>query len=183
MKLNGHAGNSGIQNHSCGSHYPVLSYRTGCYGSIRVAEFQGVRFDSQIQSVHEGHLDLLKRAEVITDDIFAARAKGTGCSNWISCVDAPDSGYVVGIVAFESKFDAAGDNYKAVYADVVDKLVYLRDRGPVVADVSIGSWIHNDCLYVDVGVVYANRSEAVDAAKDNGQTSIWDLAEDTDITI
>lgn len=179
----GHAGNSGIQNHSCGEFFPVRSY---CIGSAdyQVAEFCGVRRDSHDSASHAYHLDLLKRAERITDVIFAARAKGDGCSVWINRDDQPEYGWIVGSAGHESIFDCDGPNYPAVYADVVGKLEFLDDAGvgsdSTALPVCIGSWISSGQLYVDISACHDDFDEAFAWGKANDQLAIYSLHEGID---
>ena len=184
----GHAGNSGIQSHFCGPDWPIITVCVGGYPAVDNDAFfrllhRGKEYDCADHAERDAVIDRLKRADKITETICDARSKGTGCSNWISCDDAPDCGYVVGLKVFETQLDVADSTDREIHADVVDKLEYLDARGPVVADYCIGSWIHGGSLYVDVGVVYADRDAALDAAFSNGQIAIWDLTEDFDIDV
>ena len=175
----GHNGSSGIQNHSLGEDWPV---RTVCIGSAdrRVATCFGVELHSADLAGHRKNVDLLRRAECITDAIFAARADGEGYSAWINRDDDPEYGWIVGCVGNESKFDADGRNYNAVFADVVGKLEFLDGVTSAARPVCIGSWICDGELYVDICVCHDNFDDALHWGKANDQLAIYSIHEGID---
>lgn len=180
----GHAGNSGIQGHSCGPHFPVLSY---CVGSSdhRVAEFSGVRRDSfDDLDGHNEDLDRMKRAERVADAVIAARAKDEGCSVWINRDESPDDGFVVGCAGFETRIEEADFSYNAVYADCVEKLEFLHSQGQDTGSaVCIGSWLDDGSFVLDISAHHADFDDAIAWGRANGQKAIYALKECVDIPV
>ncbi|MCP4896299.1 MAG: hypothetical protein GY906_04930 [bacterium] len=179
----GHAGNSGIQGHSCG---PDGNVRTVCVGSSdnRKAVAFGVSLDSAGPIGHRDNVNLLNHAERITDEIFAGRANCEGGSHYLNRDESPTSGFCVGLHECESIKASTGRNYNAVFADVVDKLLYVHSRGWIendVVPVCIGWWHNNGSLFIDVSFVLDNLSDAMDEGVFNNQIAIWDIAGNKEI--
>jgi len=176
---NGHAGQSGIQNHSLGPDGNVRTVIVGNDGRRDATAF-GVCLTSYDRDVHAGNVDLMNRAERIADAYFAGRADYEGGSAWVDSSFNPDDGYCVSIHGWESKFVPAGRNYNDVYADIVDKLVWIRDNGWTDSNgpkVCIGWWHYDGYVYFDISVHYDNINEAADAAYCEGQIAFYDIAE------
>lgn len=172
----GFVGNSGVQAHSAGEHFPVLSY---CIGSAdhRVAAFQGVRRDSYNGDDHADNLRRLKRAEIITDAIFADRDGGCGYPDGS---DGPDRGYCVSLADHETRFDSLEGAYGAVYRDVVEKLEFIESHD---VDGCVGWWTRDGVTYLDVSTVESDFEDAVAIAVQNDQIAIYDLASGVEIDV
>ena len=182
----GHNGNSGIQNHSCGPHYPVRSYIIGRVGrpDIHVATFGGVELKTCDRNGHAADMDCLVRAKVIADAAWKCRNDGDGCSFYADRDGSPDSGYCVGLSGQETIVDIddydVNDlyadckirDYNPIFADVVQKLVRNGGTG---SDVCIGCWVHNGQRYLDVSVVCADFDDAERLGNANDQIAIYDL--------
>ena len=184
----GHAGRGGVQNHSVGSYYPVLSYRIG---DDLVAEFHGQqrRADGNGPAARDGHkrsLDILKCAERVTDAIYSDRAGG---SVWLNCADDPTSGYCVSLYGHETRYspaDCIDGEYGTVYADVVEKLEWINGNGWFDVDhciVAIGWWEDDGILYVDVSVHRDDADDAFDLAHSDAQIGYYDIANQSTIYV
>ena len=183
-----HAGfvkDSGIQSHSVGPHFPVRTVQhgdLGLGGYLEATAF-GVSRISYGRADHNANLDRMKYAEQITDTILAAKRAGEGCSVCLNRDALPDSGYVVGIDGDESRFDLAGRNYNAVYADVLEKLEKLACVVYSDEPICIGSWVNDGQLVLDISVVYTDRDDALLFGASNNQTAVFDIVNGVDIAV
>lgn len=181
----GHHGNSGIQQHSAGSTFPIREHFIGSPGrSLKlVASFQGVELSTYSESVHSANVAKLKRCEVIADIVWAAYAAGNGCSVNADGSGCPDSGYLAGRPGHELRTDCADFDYTVVYAYVfnkIDLIDFVADAGDAFC---IGLWVHNGYAYLDVSRHFYSLDECTGYASEGGQIAIFDCANKSDIDV
>jgi len=191
--LSGHVGTSGIQSHSCGPHYPVVSYSGRRDGRpIMVATFEGVELVSDDHATHAADMDCMKYAEQISNAFWACRADWDGCTFYADRAGSPNSGYCVGLAGQETivdrlpydENDAYKDcrksDYPTIFADVLGKLIRNGGTG---SNNCIGCWVHGGRLYIDVSTVCDDYATAVELGRRNNQIAIYDLNQGTEITL
>ena len=176
----GFVGSSGVQSHSAGDHFPILSYRVGDHA--HVAAFQSVERVRTCPDAHRADLRRMKLAEQLTDRIHADRPTNGG-TYWLGTDTPPNGGYIVSLELRESRFPDHGKTWPAVFVDILQKLEELDHPHWQGALVGVGWWFHGGELFVDVSTWILSRSDALRAARKGGQKAVWDIANNSDIFV
>lgn len=94
----------------------------------------------------------------------------------------PTSGYMVAISGHEKIIPNVTDNNQLQYiiADYIKENAIILAAG-ISCDTFIGTWLHENKLYLDVSQNVADKASAVRMAVDNNQLAIWDCENQTEI--
>jgi len=179
---NGFVGQSGVQAHSAGEYFPVLSYWIGS-SDRRVAEFQGVRRESDNRDDHDADLRRMKRAERIADAIYADPSGGSDLIDGDGWTGLPAHGYCAAYAGYERRIKGLNGAYGTVYAAIVELLESIDGIDSAGRPIGVGWWTRNGVTYLDVSTVFFDRDEALGFAEENDQIAIYDIVNGEDIDI
>lgn len=111
----------------------------------------------------------------ISNPIFKQTIENQGCSMNLDGVK-PVTGYMVGVRGKELKINILDFNAGHIDSFIRGNLDFLHNR-----NYSIGTWIDNDIIYLDLSLNMPNKDNALIWGKANGQICIWDVEKKIEI--
>lgn len=117
------------------------------------------------------------KLDKVSSELFEVTMRDGGCTVDAKTFESAskDSGYFVGGVIPEAVVEATGDAAKsfmeAVGVALTKGVEYL------------GTWVHEDRIYVDGSQWIADLDEAVKLGRERGELAIWDSGKGEEITL
>jgi len=174
---------AGIQGHSQGELFPVLSYTIG---ESRFASYCG--FVSQ-----DDDSRTTARAMKLAADLTALAFSQLGSGGFsVAPWDCRETGYLVSMIGGDILQRQTMVNYRGETIDVGfsvadvfrftwDNLDWLQDGR--TGERFLGGWIDSNQLYLDRSIWIPELSEAIRVGRYNRQLAIWDISNRSEIRI
>jgi len=172
----GHEGNSGIQNHSCGPHYPVVVSMVGGYprpendNYYKLLHPNGTTVNVYRAANIGVWVDYLKRVDKLASTLYRLTTENGGGSvredgNGYVRIN-PCTGYVASIE--DSEVTVSADKFSVKYcAEFI-----IRNELTNCTDY-YGGWVDDGIVYLDVSRRFSDRVECLVFAAENNQLAYF----------
>lgn len=118
----------------------------------------------------------------LKDFLQATLQNGGASFNLVTGELNPKSGYMVAISGHEKIISNVTDSSQLQYI-VAD---YIKEKAIILAgglshDTYIGTWLHENKLYIDISQNVTDKASAIRMAVENNQLAIWDCENSVEI--